>query len=36
MVNVFGGTPNTAGEDVRAPHADAFAAADFMKLLYCM
>ena len=34
MENVFGETPNTAGEDARAPDPDTFAATDFMKLLY--
>jgi hypothetical protein len=32
MEKVFGETPNTAGEDARAPNGDAFAATDFMKL----
>jgi hypothetical protein len=33
MENVFGETPNTAGEDARAPNADFFAATVFMKML---
>jgi hypothetical protein len=34
MENVFGETPNTAGEDARAPQDnDASAATQFMELL---
>jgi hypothetical protein len=36
MGNVFGETPNTAGEDARAPqYSGDLAATVFMEVLYC-